>query len=217
MRHHRRFTCPRNQTPTDCPICGRKYRHEDGIRYHLLAEHADAGYKPETENDRKLLNQKATCYVCGKEMKRASLKIHINHVHQGIERSLKCRKCAEIFSSSALHRKHMREVHRESAIAKTCHKCGKNFSSHSGLRNHERGVHQGIRYQCEICPSSFFSKKDAKEHLSSVHMGNKIQCPHCPRDFNRRSELNRHKRNVHNIDTNLEKLRSAGEDLLDSQ
>jgi len=200
LHRHRKKTCSKIQIKASCPVCNKFYRDSQNLRFHLLTEHSDQ-YEPENEEEEKLLrNEKVTCHICGKDMRRLSLKQHILFVHQQEKRVPKCGICHLCFPSDSLKRKHLKLIHGISPKLKKCEVCGKGFINGESLKKHIKGVHQGFRHQCPHCISSFFARKDLKDHINSVHLGNKHLCNICPKEFNRRSELNRHKKKVHNVD-----------------
>lgn len=126
---------------------------------------------------------------------RASLKVHIDAVHNKIKgfqcpdcsyaasypsdlkrhrmaihdkvRSFQCERCDSAFISNFRLKRHVSNVH-EKARPHLCEECGECFSESNHLKVHKR-KHTGDKLQCGICSFSTIYDQTMREHIRLKH------------------------------------------------
>ena len=103
-------------------------------------------------------------------------------------RKIKCKMCAEIFSSVKDLNIHHKQDH---GIVKFT-KCDKYFSTQSSLDKHSYS-HGELKFNCELCGKCFPFQSRLDQHMT-VHINNKISCPKksCDKQFKSIWDLNHH-------------------------
>lgn len=102
-----------------------------------------------------------TCRVCEKEMRRGSLKEHMDrHENSG---KFECPQCSKTFSRASAREKHIRTHTGERPYA--CSQCDKSYRQKVHLNEHMRS-HSGERpFVCRLCGFSLTSKSLLNRHL----------------------------------------------------
>ena len=103
-------------------------------------------------------------------------------------RKIKCKMCAETFSSVKDLNLHHKQDH---GIVKYT-KCDKYFSTQSSLDKHSYS-HGEQKYNCKLCGKCFPFQSRLDQHMM-VHINKKLACPKksCDRQFKSIWDLNRH-------------------------
>ena len=84
------------------------------------------------------------------------LKVHIQNVHDKIKLNYKCNFCEKSYSYASL-KYHINAIHEShKANVNKCEYCGKSFTIAGSLKKHIYTVHEGHKdYKCESCGKSF--------------------------------------------------------------
>ena len=101
---------------------------------------------------------------------------------------IKCKMCAEIFSTV----KELNTHHKKDHGVVQCDKCSKYFSTQSSLDKHSYS-HGELKFNCELCGKCFPFESRLEQHML-VHINNKLSCPkkRCDKQFKSIGDLNRH-------------------------
>ncbi|CRK86716.1 CLUMA_CG000549, isoform A [Clunio marinus] len=158
-----------------CEICGGSYFDENGLRKHTLNVHKKSKHHTcslcrRTFRTKESLKThisnpcRLPCEVCGKMIRKNSLKAHLNRVHLK-SRPYRCDICGKKCCST--HLSHL-------------------VTTHSGLE------HRTKDYQCDICNKVFFDKDGIKMHMTQCHGNTKFPCDLCGKTFKCASFLKQH-------------------------
>ncbi len=160
------------------------------------------------------------CPICGKTVRRDSLKRHQERVHEKLKnyecdlcgrqfyfktrivdhlkthlkiKDISCEQCTMKFSSKGTLRAHINIIHLGRYV-RNCELCGKCYPNKSYFDTHMRSCHTLERaFTCDYpnCEKSYFSKPDLSKHQKEVHIYQPEVCPVCLKTV---KNLNRHKR-----------------------
>lgn len=169
------------ERPFDCNYCAMSYKHENGLKKHLLS-HPEAT----TTEDAILVNEKQKalfpCSICDRSFTRVHLRD--NHMTQ---KHTQCSQCDPpiTFSSADELQNHEDLLH-----SFKCHQCNKVFRTEALLQTHLKS-HENEIHHCENCPKTFPQKKLLVEHQLKMHL-KKHRCPVCHNIYPRVEALNEH-------------------------
>uniref|UniRef100_A0A336MVL8 CSON004812 protein n=1 Tax=Culicoides sonorensis TaxID=179676 RepID=A0A336MVL8_CULSO len=160
----------------NCHLCERRFNSENvfkgHIRYHME-------------------NKLRACTICGKTVsKDIGRKIsHHAQTHLREDRTYKCEKCDEVFTTRQFLFHHIRKVHETKEIS--CYRCGKMIDEYLMKRHLNSCL--GIKgYRCMKCPMVFEKQSERQKHNRAVHVG--YRCKKCNIQFENESQLNHHQR-----------------------
>ena len=103
-------------------------------------------------------------------------------------RKIKCKMCAETFSSV----KDLNLHHKQDYGIVQCTKCDKYFSTQSSLDKHSYS-HDELKYNCKLCGKCYPFQSRLDQHMM-VHINKKLACPKksCDKEFKSIWGLNCH-------------------------
>ncbi|XP_055849283.1 zinc finger protein 665 [Episyrphus balteatus] len=217
-----------------CPVCDKALVSLNGYVKHMKKHEPPGGYlcnycderfcledhlKKHKDEKHKVL----ACQICHATFDSAQeYRIHINEVHQGVDRRMiKCEKCGMEFKTAqaakrhtetqcgqikphpcdqcdmAFYTKYNLAEHKKIHTGEKkfcCSYCGKSFLSNGRLVIHERS-HTGEKpYKCDVCGKCFAHRESIVTH-SSIHTGVKlVVCKCCGSRFSCHSNLIKHRR-----------------------
>lgn len=120
--------------------------------------------------------------------------MHIQAVHNTVEKTFKCDSCEKMFSSKANLDRHA-ILHNKKTIV--CNSCDTKFSGISELNNHIKLKHeQQEKLKCDLC-DKIFQKYKIEAHIQAVHENNSIKCNICEKNFTDKKNLRHHLNSIH--------------------
>ncbi|CAH0731000.1 unnamed protein product, partial [Brenthis ino] len=155
-----------------CSICGKIFAGSYNLKNH---EHIHKGTMP-----------KQICPICGKSIRRDTMKYHMK-VHSQREAAV-CAPCGKTFVSDFGYQRHLRfSGQHGDALRIRCPICLKGFTTNMDRRDHVNYTHRGITiHKCSICDKVMSSERLLKRHLRFAHLGEKkvvhrrtYLCPVC--------------------------------------
>lgn len=166
--------------PYKCDICGKAYRLEYALRWHMKIHTGDMPFK---------------CEACDETFRcRSELTRHISMKHCDREPELfPCGICNKHLSSEMTLRDHIKIHMGEREFL--CKVCNKGFVSQSKLNWHIKGQHSGARpFPCPHCEKSYIGSSELIVHLR-VHTGERpFKCGECGKGFTAKGQLKKHSR-----------------------
>ena len=165
-----------------CPICGKEYKSQGGMQYHLATHTSSARYH---------------CSLCSySTIRHGDLKKHYV-IHTGIK-PFRCETCQQEFSTSSSYKRHLR-IHSGEKPYK-CEVCGKAFRNITTRKQHLT-LHTGIKnFVCEVCGKSFALKHHYTSH-SKRHTGiMPFKCIYCDGTFKTHNALKTHRKKEHPVE-----------------
>ena len=114
-----------------------------------------------------------------------------------------CENCDNVFSSSAMLKKHMRTEHNISVFQ--CKLCSFKSDSHNNLYGHQKSEHPEI-FHCDVCEHVAATLHALKTHRRVEHEGGKYLCDQCDYITNLLSSLRKHKSQAHEVWKHKENL-----------
>ncbi|CAG9763090.1 unnamed protein product [Ceutorhynchus assimilis] len=226
LNHHIQSTHKKPpRTDLICPHCGKKFKETPWFEKHVSSH--DPNHKPEFQcpiclkgltcgkyleahiRKRHVLNSKFPCHfrkyccdICGKEMLKKNLKIHMMS-HTG-EKPFECNYCGKAFVTRKCLKLHTRIHTKEKPYL--CATCGKGFTQKYSVTVHMR-YHTGERpHRCLNCPKGFVTSSELKNHAcgpaSMSNMPKTIRlrsCEICILAFNDNSQLQQHFKKMHKL------------------
>ncbi|CAH0730999.1 unnamed protein product, partial [Brenthis ino] len=154
-------------------VCGKTFAGSYSSKNH---EHIHKGTMP-----------KQICPICGKSIRRDTMKCHMK-VHSQREAAV-CAPCGKTFVSDFGYQRHLRfsKRHGGDDFRIRCPICLKGFRANMDRRDHVNYAHRGITiHKCSICDKVMSSERLLKRHLRYAHLGEKKDvykrtylCPVC--------------------------------------
>ncbi|XP_055682629.1 zinc finger protein 37-like [Lutzomyia longipalpis] len=179
-----------------CDICGIQFRYNTGYYVHRKTHFLPDGSR-RVLNDTKACEDilKVSCEICGKCVKRNSLKSHmITHLSKPRPKIIRyvCHICGYTAPAKTQYVQHM-NIHSEDKTYK-CDKCGKGFAQKVSLVFHMR-THTGEKpFACQVCPKTFVCKAHLRIH-TRIHTDERNhKCQVCEKAFRVSTALKLHMR-----------------------
>ena len=110
------------------------------------------------------------CDICGKQLKKSTLKAHMEYVHEGKKDNVQCSDCGEVFERQTHLLKHRNLLHSTDPKF-DCEICGRRFNGMASKSKHMQSHSEGT-FPCEVCGRLLKSKKTLIAHMR-VHTGEK--------------------------------------------
>ena len=145
--------------------------------------------------------KKCTCKVCGRTLSSSyALKLHYNHIHDGV-RPYSCEFCPYTTAYSS-HLKRHRAKHTDEKMFK-CNMCEKSFANSNSLKQHQDTHEENREQTCKLCSENFKNQSALLKHWISKHRSDDkpFFCLHCFDTFVDRETLQQHKDEVHAVST----------------
>ncbi|CAG7837476.1 unnamed protein product [Allacma fusca] len=177
--------CGNEKDGYKCCLCtdGHVYPRRRNIHTHLLKLHLKG-------------HENFLCPICGKELKRASLKYHMeSHDDNCIAI---CEICGKECRGAGPLKQHIKLSHvMESKMV--CEVCGKKFKANSNLNHHMKAVHlKEKNVFCEICGKGFYGSSYLTHHMKGRHATEKLfSCNLCGQRFVQKGSYTRHLQQFH--------------------
>ncbi|XP_044731764.1 zinc finger protein 726-like [Chrysoperla carnea] len=202
LRHHQEVAHnPLNRT---CDICNKilgniyelqrhKFRHSS-FKSEMCEKTKQEG-KCHIKKIHKREEKYITCHICGKLIRKTSLKSHLS-THEERDK-VSCDICSKTFVLEATLAKHIKQVHenKPSDRKHLCNICGYSSCRSTDLRKHMISHSSERPYVCEHCNKSYKYPFDLKDHISKVHLNQrKFQCTFCSQAFFEKRHLVHHER-----------------------
>ena len=103
-------------------------------------------------------------------------------------RTIKCKMCADSFSSV----RHLNLHHKQDHGIVKCNECPKAFSTQSLLDKHKY-THKELSFVCDVCGDKFPFQSHLDQHMIK-HISHRLVCPikSCSKSFKGQGDLNHH-------------------------
>jgi uncharacterized C2H2 Zn-finger protein len=180
MKRHFSAHTGQQQQRYVCDLCGKDYKHKEGLTVHLRSHTNEKRYQCQF-CDMKFLNWAARrfhirskhmidkpfhCFVCQKGfLTRPAMHAHVQDEHG--DASWECEQCKKVFKKKGNYTTHLKLVHGNlETIA--CDVCGKEFKTRKYLKQHYV-IHTGEKNY--ICPVKVCGKAFAQNHVRRSHVG----------------------------------------------
>ena len=173
--------------PKLCPHCGSSFHNDRNLTRHL-----------------KRCNglEIAKCHICGKTMKKISLKTHIERQHT-IDDVCPCPFCGKIYQNRLQLNDHTKICSADQGRSEEkfeCPECGRAFNSMKVLSRHVRRRHENKRnHACDQCGKRFNEIHNLRDHVIAIHDKLKpLICDLCGFKTAKHGNLNIHRQKSHN-------------------
>ena len=151
---------------------------------------------------------KVICNICGKSLKRTSLKAHIDKRHtEDSNTHEKCSTCGIAVKKS--------EMENHTCTLYTCDTCEKQFNHHYSFKVHleshmkPQPVKKPQDLSCKDCGQVFETKHKRNYHMLSVHKEADTECKICGKSLAGEASIKRHMKVFH-TDSSLERCKTCG-------
>ncbi|KAJ8704825.1 hypothetical protein PYW08_012145 [Mythimna loreyi] len=170
-------------TGHQCPVCGKCFHFDCGLRNHMRVHTREKPYK---------------CEYCDKAFSSSYTLSGHKMIHTG-EKPFQCQYCDYACRDSSTIKRHM-ERHMGITKNYTCSICKKDFKKKQTLQIHVDEVHFELdtrKYSCEQCDKVFKTKATLTFHVSTVHKKtNREKCEICGRVVTKNNMLAHMRRHV---------------------
>jgi len=190
--------------------CGKAFREETNLIKHRKTHNEIEMYKCDycqktfKSRSRAIVHKKNhegefdyRCQYCAKGYNnRHTLKVHEEHIHQGIK-AYECNQCDKKLSTNASLKVHIQRKHEppKDKPSFICEICSRGFQFSRDLSCHRANHLVGKRYFCDICNRGFEWKTYLRVHKRRAHTGEKPhKCTQCSKAFVTLGALNCHKK-----------------------
>ena len=137
-----------------------------------------------------------TCKLCNKTLgNQASLKRHIESVHNKEQRCFPCERCHKTFSRQDALNRHKINGHVKCVNHKkifSCHICARSFQHRNSLRRHIDSHTDESQYHCEFCGKSFGCKEYRNQHKKIHDSNGQLRCNICHTSFGHKTHFKKH-------------------------
>ena len=175
-------------TPKLCPHCGSSFPNDRIFTKHL-------------KGCKKKSHEMGECHICGKTMKKYSLKSHIERQHT-LDDVCPCPFCGKLYPNRLKLNNHtMTCVANKGRNEENfeCPKCGKAFNKMKDLSKHVRRKHDNEKnHACDQCGKRFCEINRLRAHIIAIH--DKLKpfiCDLCGFKTAKHSNLNIHRQKSH--------------------
>ena len=218
LKIHTRFFHEKTENKEYCDFCDIQFKTMQKAMTHFEEIHLGSKINR--------LQKREDCKICGKNIRKVSMKIHIklNHEYNEDLHSHKCELCGKMFKNKASYTQHKQIIHEgkrykcdicdytskqsdslkrhirtvHEGILYQCEQCGQVLTTAEALQDHVKAIHENIReFQCDVCGSNFVNKKVLRDHKSNVHGDKKHVCDQCGKGFPTPNRLRIHDDSVH--------------------
>ena len=175
-------------TPKLCPQCGSSFPNDRIFTKHL-------------KRCKLKSHEIGECHICGKTMKKYSLKNHIERQHT-LDDVCPCPFCGKLYPNRLQLDNHTKTCVADQGRKEErfeCPKCGKAFKKMSVLSKHVRRKHDNVKnYACDQCGKRFVERHYLRAHVIAIH--DKLKpfiCDLCGFKTAKHSNLNIHRQKSH--------------------
>ena len=167
-----------------CEVCGHQSKSKCALKTHQQMKHEGVFYSCKYVN----------CDYKSKQKSR--LQIHVDIVHEGLQRYV-CTHCGHQASCGSALKAHIESKHE--GITFECDLCKLKFRQKYYLKVHQKKVHEKLieNHPCGLCDQFFKSARGLKHHVDDIHLGITHNCDDCGRVFKRRDKLLAHMKSTH--------------------
>ena len=151
------------------------------------------------------------CPICGKYLKRSSMRNHIEKVHNSDKaKKYTCEECGKVYKTKTDLDTHYTKHTGEKLY--TCPTCGKSYRFWNGLDDCQRRHDNDMRYKCnwQGCDKGFNNKFRFDQHMRTHDGVKPFHCPLCPYNCSRKDNLLSHVRRSHKKTNEEIKLLNIG-------
>uniref|UniRef100_A0A1B0CE69 Putative transcription factor grauzone-like protein n=1 Tax=Lutzomyia longipalpis TaxID=7200 RepID=A0A1B0CE69_LUTLO len=201
----------RDPSQFKCHVCGKIYRTQKYLQFHLQRHTAPEEYKYQCNQCQKRFAtrnylfmhkrvhipkgaRKTPCPKCNKILSSAhTMKMHVERVHEKRHRRM-CEICARVFNTIEGFKIHQKK-HKGLVVNEKmeCDVCGKTYSCRQGLRRHKQ-IHEITDevFSCDVCSKEFQTRRRMMAHKKHVHSDKSFKCHLCDRVFKHALNLREH-------------------------
>ncbi len=181
-----RFEDQQQSRKYQCLSCNTSYKTRQGLFWHNESKHS---------------NKIFSCQECGKSLSsKLTLRLHTKHVHENIERLVRCTfpQCTKSYPDGRQLMKHKVAVHGL-PMPHNCDECQKSFYTNKELIEHKKLHSNILSYKCGQCTSAFAYKANLIRHIRLVHekKAKKYSCRFCSQTFSLKHNMERHAKRRH--------------------
>ncbi|KAK2153104.1 hypothetical protein LSH36_307g02050 [Paralvinella palmiformis] len=207
----------RSEMQTECPFCKdicsgqrifthMKLSHVGEQDFFIVYRTVEKQYYQQMyQRSRDETTSEKSCPHCSTELKKCSLKRHIeNHCRMNSSRQQRyhCHLCHYYSTDRSVLSQHKATAHKDRPKY-ICETCGACYRTPVGLRQHSRIKHQRVWkkplqwWTCQDCSKQFSSRLNLERHKPVHTREYQHICSFCGKKFKDPSSLLTHRRNIH--------------------